>query len=95
LLNTFKLSMPPRLAPLPFGFSSSAQSPEPPGSISCNHLSRSNGSSPHGGFDAWVCGYEFQRAAPFCSFIIIILRRVYENGLKTHSPKLLNWLMTG
>ncbi|SVC48175.1 uncharacterized protein METZ01_LOCUS301029, partial [marine metagenome] len=29
-----------------------------------------------------------------CYFTIFILQRVYENGLKTHSPKLLNMTMT-
>jgi hypothetical protein len=34
------------------------------------------------------CGYEFQRVVSFCYITIIILQDVYENGLKTHSPKL-------
>jgi len=25
----------------------------------------------------------------------LVLQRVYENGLKTHLSKLLNWIMTG
>jgi len=41
--------------------------------------------------NAWVCGYEFQRVVSFCYFAIIILQDVYENGLKTRSPKLRNY----
>jgi len=40
--------------------------------------------------NTWVHDYELQRVAPFCSFIIIILQRIYENGLKTRSSRLRN-----
>jgi len=40
--------------------------------------------------NAWVCGYELYRVVSFCYFAIIILQDVYENGLKTRSPKLRN-----
>jgi len=41
------------------------------------------------GFD----GYELHRVVSFCYFTIIILQDVYENGLKTRSPKLRNLSM--
>ncbi len=44
--------------------------------------------------NAWVCGYEFHRVVSFCYFAIIVLQSVYENGLKTRSPKLRNLNMT-
>ena len=33
---------------------------------------------------------ELYRVVSFCYFAIVILQRAYENGLKTHSPKLRN-----
>ena len=57
------------------------------------------------GFEPVTLGLEMQgiehtndivlhRFTSFCYFTLFILQRVYENGLKTHLPKLRNLNMT-
>ena len=57
------------------------------------------------GFEPLTLGLEMQgightndivlhRFTSFCLFTIVILQRVYENGLKTHSSNLRNLRMT-
>ena len=49
------------------------------------------------GFEPMTLGLEMQGIGHTNDLVLhrfVILQGVYENGLKTHSPKLLNWLMT-
>ena len=51
-----------------------------------------------GGFEPPTLGFEMRGfAVTNCIelYRFVILQRVYKNGLKTHSPKLQDWTVTG
>ena len=50
------------------------------------------------GFEPVTLGLEMRGIGHTNDLVLhrfVILQRVYGNGLKTHSPKLRNWIMTG
>ena len=50
------------------------------------------------GFEPMTLGLEMRGIGHTNDLVLhrfVILQRVYENGLKTHSPKLLNWTTAG
>ena len=50
------------------------------------------------GFEPVTLGLEMQWIGHTNDLVLhrfVILQRAYENGLKTHSSKLLSWIMTG